>query len=676
MTQFFYLDGQDIGATIRLGAQPGFTTVADGAEASAGGVQVEDPTGSLNLVGHKLFYTTETACPHPRLFTGWTLDRTISRGPFRTGAGRLWDLNIGDLNLLFKFRIIQGANAKRPAETEAARMAWLLTTDSLSTLIYDNGGVNLTTNMNTLDETDYRGQYASDVLRDCGSILFGKQYFAYWDDTAPAGHEVSLFYDTPSSTFRTSTLRISNVLSDRDGVITFEPFIDGSLNRDPEETYSGIYETYINGIIWTGLSSTASNYIRREVAVDQPRVGRLATATSYAAQFLSAHATEADVITCSVRLPKELVNLIDSGMRISCKFSHLPGYETFTWLRVIRRTVSQTFENPDYYDLALELSMRSPQGNTAGGGNPGVFPLPPADCSTSGTVVQTSTSAGVNTVTLPAAPTFGNTLVRYCAVRVTPSGPPEPNDTDWVLAPPGVFVGGWQNPPAVGPGDGAKVWYRAVKTTDTAVIDVATVGTRSTDVIVEVSGSLTLISSAKNTGTGSLVTCASVTPTAGAVALILGFVCAEENTATGAHFTPSAGWTEFFDGSDAGGHPNSTGIYKRVTSATGSYAPATTFDYSGTPGWATETLAFICSSTSNPPAPGQWVYNETPTPAPGGGNRLFYTLFPYANLSLLVYVDHIDQTAATTETDPTTGAFTLAFDPRSYETILVTYQGR
>jgi hypothetical protein len=64
------------------------------------------------------------------------------------------------------------------------------------------------------------------------------------------------------------------------------------------------------------------------------------------------------------------------------------------------------------------------------------------------------------------------------------------------------------------------------------------------------------------------------------------------------------------------------------------------------------------------------------TPASDGLVTTFTTLHPFADGSLHVYIDHVDETAAVTSYDGACGDFTLNFAPRSWETVLVSYQGR
>lgn len=76
------------------------------------------------------------------------------------------------------------------------------------------------------------------------------------------------------------------------------------------------------------------------------------------------------------------------------------------------------------------------------------------------------------------------------------------------------------------------------------------------------------------------------------------------------------------------------------------------------------------------PAAGQPVENELSLTQPDGSTLIFFTKYPYADGSLRVFVDNLNQTAAVTESDPTTGEFTLAFAPRADEVVRTYYLGR
>ena len=55
------------------------TSAAEDGEASMSGFDTEDPAASLGMLGHRAFTITESACSQPRLFTGWTTERSRGR---------------------------------------------------------------------------------------------------------------------------------------------------------------------------------------------------------------------------------------------------------------------------------------------------------------------------------------------------------------------------------------------------------------------------------------------------------------------------------------------------------------------------------------------------------------------------------------------------------------------
>jgi hypothetical protein len=62
---------------------------------------------------------------------------------------------------------------------------------------------------------------------------------------------------------------------------------------------------------------------------------------------------------------------------------------------------------------------------------------------------------------------------------------------------------------------------------------------------------------------------------------------------------------------------------------------------------------------------------ETPTPIPDGTTKTFRLSRPFADGSLRVRVDSIDQTPAVVGSDGASRTFELAFAPRSYELVTV-----
>lgn len=358
MTLFFYSDGADLGnQRIRLGPTGfSFTEAAESGVLAMSQIRVDDPTGSLTIVGHRSIRAIETACSFQTLFRGYFAERTYGRGDsLLTGAARIIDATVYDLNGALQFEVIRGAGSKRPAETDTERLAWLLGTSFIGPLDPDDSnvfgaGVDL-------DKTDYRGQTAADVLNDCAQVS-GFNYFVAWDETL---HAPVLHYYAPTRAHFESTIKISNVLADVDGSTVYAPDQDAKLTRDPSRVYSGVYYQY-------GDRDFAAEYVtnatvlaaighKRETAEQDTSVKTAGRATAKATKYLNEAETELDVIQVVLhKVRPQDVNLIRAGHRIQVKFTHLPGYSSYTWMRVQRRTVQQDGETSLFYKVILQLS--------------------------------------------------------------------------------------------------------------------------------------------------------------------------------------------------------------------------------------------------------------------------------------------------------------------------------
>jgi hypothetical protein len=336
---------------------------ADMGEVSMGGIPIEDPAGDLTMLGHRPFTVEESACAQPRLFTGWTAERGIGRdldlGLFVGPNPRIHDATILDLNALFGFRLISGADAKRPEETWEARLEWILHSDYLTGLI-STSRTFTDTWPNPMDEADYTGSYPSSVLDDLAQRFDGAvNYFAFWD---PAGAAVTLFMDHVAQGIADCTLSISNLIADVNSTTCFAPDSIARLQREPDQTYSEVIVEYANGKVFRTAPATATKYIRRGTTISRPYTGKKATAEAQGDQFLAAHSEEVDRITCSIRVPAASVGLVRAGQRISVRFSHMPGYETATWMRIVGCSPKPTDDLARYYDVALEMVGALPPG--------------------------------------------------------------------------------------------------------------------------------------------------------------------------------------------------------------------------------------------------------------------------------------------------------------------------
>lgn len=442
MTLLFYPDAGDWVGRIRLGSGFMLSERAESGTFAMSEVAVDDPLSDITVVGHHAFRAVETACSWQTLFRGYFADRSVVRvkeAGLATGVARRWDCTVIDANAVLQFEVVQGSTGKRPAETDTARLAWLLGSSFKGPV--SSSDANVLGYDVALDKADYRGQTMADVLADCGSAS-GANYFAAWDDT---NGEYRLHYYRPTRAFNSSSLSISNVLSEVDQDTVYAPSEDVRLHLDPSRQFSGVYYQYgekDSAVYETSATVLALIGHKRETSEQDGAVRTSAKATAKAGRYLSEAETEVATITCTLRkVPPSRVNLIRAGQRIQVKFTHLPGFTSATWLRVVGRTVAQDGETQEFYRVTLELADPKQVGSRV---RHRPQPVPPdtADGSSVAFTRKCFTAAEerddcqgglADSFTFGASPP-GNTTVLSGSTYFTP----------------GIFVGGGCSSPSVG----------------------------------------------------------------------------------------------------------------------------------------------------------------------------------------------------------------------------------
>lgn len=657
MTLFVYINGVDVSSRIRL--EDGLDTVtsaADGGYATSH-LLVDDPDSSLTIGRYQNVIINETACTPNRMFTGYVTQANVSHDHPELGASRVWAIEVGDLNILSHLQAFHTSDAKRPQETGTARRDWLLSTTPAR--YFHNAGLAADFS-GTFDEEDFRGKFPEDVLNSMSGDI-GRIFFLYWTNTPT---QVGLYWAGATDGTATSTLSLSNVLADVNNTTVFGVDPASELSIDMSQVYDEIFLTWAGGQVFlTDYDGRMPTGMHRTGVFDvSSRVGRLATAQAEAQILLDRYSGDAETITCTVILPKDKVNLIDAGMLVPTKIAHLPDYSTYVNLRVASRSVTFAEGTNEWYRVTLTLNLR---GVTAVGGGGGGFPqqpTSPASYSQSGSAIANPLSSSTQTVTLGATTLATDTIVMFARDEVpglnhhltAPAGFTKLEET---VSPTGHFYALW-----VGTG----------LTTNSITVTCDVAGERFIVGVVVLHGGQYESHTTAANGSDVNQPLPSITPNAGEAAVIVAFEAV--NQAFSLNTDPS-GYTERIQTvSNTGGNSTRlTAWTQAVSSTSGSYTGTATYA-SAVEGPAAQ-IVITGGGTVDPPRSGQWVFGETPTPPPGGGNTVFFTAFPYATGSLQVFVDQTDQTAAVTETDNTTGKFTLAFDPRSWETITVNYQG-
>lgn len=347
---------------VRLGELQGFAETAELGAVGFSHIAFDDPAGTVgysgdHIRGLKQFQVIENSAPagKQRIFTGYTGPRKYHREERKSaivGNDRIIDIDLVELNCILQFNVISGDDGERAAETVGDRLTWLLGSGYLEAV--DSGFVVYPST--DMDANDYRGQFPTDVLSDL-AMATGYNFFLYLDESSGL---VSLWFDDSNiSTNYTADIALSNVLADVDESTVFASY-NGVLHRDPGKVVSGVYLPYSNGSFYDTNPTTATTFAPRDRVAPNANVKSAEMAQTQVARMLAENDEEDDTITCSVELPAANVNDIKRGQRVSAKFSHLPGYESFFWFRVVKRTVKQTKTTPDRYTLDLELSPTTP----------------------------------------------------------------------------------------------------------------------------------------------------------------------------------------------------------------------------------------------------------------------------------------------------------------------------
>lgn len=658
MTLVAYLDGSDEAHRIKIG-EMGLSSRADGGGAF-GQIIFDDPDGTLDVRGFMHVRVEETDCTTaPILHWGWIWVRTYKRGPYKDGPGRIIDCQVLDPNYALNHGLITGLDGKRDSESDLERTDWVLGSAYIPSFLQDFGLVDRSA-PHPMEEANYLGQYPAEVMQDLTGQLW-KTWFAYVDQDEEA---LGLFYDTPPSTASTSTLTISNVLSDGSSTCYY-PFLDAEMERDPSEVYSKMRFKYRNGVVLGQNDDTYDEFFadtglgHRGIQVESTRVGLESTARARIVTLLERASQEADTITCSIWIEPASVGLIQAGQRLGVRFTHLPGYGTLAYSRVTARTVRQI--RADLYQIDLELNVAGVTAG-AGGGGGGEFPHQPP-CTSSPVPVRFASYAG-SAISFATPPPAGSLLTAHLVHRNTPGIAAPVNGGTWTT----IAVVDQLNTGNIGAPDQGGVYWRLgdgvtnLWTTPTSNMQMA---------IVEWPVGATLDSATASLSAQSTLDFHSggaITPT-GSPATLVGFGMTDAGDGVDL-VTPEAGTTTISNAAtNVSFHPGMFVGYQ--TDVTGSASVDGTMH--STNGWAGVSYAVLCGGVGDPPDSGQWIYGEVLSMSGAVGT----TVWPYADGSVILRVDGVlISRASYTETDGAAGTITLSWTPDTDEVVTCDYQGR
>jgi hypothetical protein len=618
----------------------GLTSRALGCESGLSTIVANDPDATMTLTkwhAFRGFRFEETDCANLVVFQGNMTNRTLRRGSSeRTEDARVWDIQVADFNFQMKRRVIRNADGNRPAETDIARLEWLLASDyTVNTEVIVADGIFDDANPVTMTANDYRGRFPVDVVTDCMGYS-GKNAFVYakpdGGDTA-ASWVGGFAYFVATDNIYTSSIKISNLLSDVDSSTIYAGSNDATLEKNAERVFSGVYLTYSGGKVYRQRQATIDAYGRIDASIDMPDIKTAAAATALADRYLNDYSFEEDIINVALLMPADKVNLILEGHAVQIKQTHWLGYEDYVWRRVAQRTVSQT-PNPAKYLVNLEL--RDPRLIVGGNGS---IPIPAGDINNQLPPPPTTNTFAITTCADKPATSFATVLA---TITMTPGDPSPPDNFNY-----------WGTV-AVHPTPGH---YLTAEVTSATGQDSAGIGVPPTATYQHAGGGNDWCCKLGVGDPGTLLSFLGTAPS-GEQCLL---TWTDGGVANTWHAWPADG-TLVSNGAFGVGRDAAFGLYGGAHFTTGV-------------GSVTVVIREYATTTTSdtPPNTGQPSGFETPTGAVNGVNTTFTTAFAFFPGTLKVWVNGVDWTENIASVTATT--FTLTNAPKTDSDILVLYQG-
>lgn len=369
------------------------TIMAAECQAGSGEVALEDPTGDFYVAGLRPLFFRETEAQDDGYFgiigPFWTEKRWEGRGDNRIGSQRRVRIALRDLNSLLSLRVQKGTDAERTAETDVARMQWLVATAEVIGGFGDDGfTIEETTRLFTdgpvnMSESDYTGIYAEGVVNDCMQQSGANAYLYNAPTHASEPIRVGIWYGRTERSDFASIHKISNVLSDISPEVlanfegytpghstpyVFPPSFDTELERDPSRQITGVMIQYDGDYVYASNPIITPTPTRRDMVFEGGLVKTDTAALARAQRYLDDLEEEDDAIPCTVLVPAKLIHAFLPGHRVQYKNSYMTGYSDYVWMRIAKVTYRQSGGPDDtggFYQLAMDLRSETPPGPAA-----------------------------------------------------------------------------------------------------------------------------------------------------------------------------------------------------------------------------------------------------------------------------------------------------------------------
>lgn len=357
MTQTITIDGVSRGGAIPRESITWSQSAYLG-EVAEGAFMLRDTAGSISIVGHKTIEVDQSASSPARIATQFVGPKSIKTRAAPFGAGREIEVTTRDLNALLTRDVFHGSGAaggNRPAETIAARLAFIIGTWLEPRGVYDFGRV--TYPSHDIDKKELRGSKPGDELSAMAKVVRFNYYVRY--NEGEGAYEL-VFRDDNASTDDSATVRISNAVGEADASTVFAPLTEATdFAEDPDEVYSGAYAAYGRGSLYRTRAATAAAFVERDGVTEDSGTRTAAHASRDANTFLYESRSEEQAIDLTLRLRAAQLGLFLPGMRVQTKMVHLApeGWAAGSgrWARIARQRISQPLKTDFDYDVALHL---------------------------------------------------------------------------------------------------------------------------------------------------------------------------------------------------------------------------------------------------------------------------------------------------------------------------------
>lgn len=349
-----------------------FGTRCNNGESTQGELRVRDVLGETGNDGslpggltyrgisaHNVMTLTEDASgAEKHIWRGWVIPKDYTRGTQKAARAREIRVALEDNNAELRGIIVGRDGAEsRPAETDVARVLWLLDayfdgSVRASTVIGDAFVPN--TNTVVMPAKDYENVTPEEVLRDCATSA-DKRFWVILNDDGTQ----DLFYDAIDSAAYASTLAIrqTGTPTEVDGTTTFEPIWDvGPASReDGQGLLSGVKVVGAGEVsAYVSHAGTEDDYNHYEEVIYDDQATNNSEALVKANVILGVRRFEERTYSCSILVPANRIHLIKAGMNITIQAKVIPDADD----QVVTRRIAQLklrVYSPELYKVALQL---------------------------------------------------------------------------------------------------------------------------------------------------------------------------------------------------------------------------------------------------------------------------------------------------------------------------------